>query len=98
VSLVWRQRKRNEEDILKGELRKINPPTFNGEHRKGDEAKAWMLEMKKYFQLHDYPSRVQARISTYHLQGKATMRWDKLKQAKNLYEKRISWREFKGYF
>jgi hypothetical protein len=45
-------------DILQGELRKIKPPTFNGEHRKGEEVEAWLLEMKKYFQLHDYPSRV----------------------------------------
>jgi hypothetical protein len=26
------------------------------------------------------------------------MWWDQLKQAKNLNEKRISWRQFKGYF
>ena len=36
-------------DILQGELKKINPPTFNGEHRKGEEDEAWLLEMKKYF-------------------------------------------------
>jgi hypothetical protein len=36
---------------LQGELRKIKPPTFNGEHRKGEEVEAWLLEMKKYFQL-----------------------------------------------
>jgi hypothetical protein len=57
-----------------------------------------LLEMKKYFQLHDYPSRVEAKISTYHLQGKATMWWDQLKKAKKIDEKRISWRQFKGYF
>jgi predicted aspartyl protease len=54
--------------------------------------------MKKYFQLHDYPSRVEAIISTYHLQGKTTMWWDQIEQAKNLDEKRISWRQFKRYF
>jgi hypothetical protein len=36
---------------------KIKPPTFNGDHRKGEEVEAWMLEMKKYFRLHDYPMR-----------------------------------------
>jgi hypothetical protein len=45
-----------------------------------------------------YPSQVEARIATYHLQGKETMWWDQFKQAKNLDEKRISWRQFKGYF
>jgi predicted AlkP superfamily phosphohydrolase/phosphomutase len=57
-----------------------------------------MLEMKKYLQLHDYPSQVEVIISSYHLQGKATMWWDQLKQAKNLDDKIISWRQFKGYF
>jgi hypothetical protein len=48
VSPVWRQRRRPEEDILQGELRKIKPPTFNGEHMKGEEVQAWILQMKKY--------------------------------------------------
>jgi hypothetical protein len=56
------------------------------------------LEMKKYFHLHDYPSQVEARISTYHLQGKEAMWWDQLKKNNKIYEKRISWRHFKGYF
>jgi hypothetical protein len=54
--------------------------------------------MKNYFQLHDYPSRVEARIATYHLQGKVSMWWDQLKKAKHLDAKRISWRQYKGYF
>jgi hypothetical protein len=49
VSPIRRQRRRHEADILQGELRKIKPPTFNVEHRKGEEAMAWLLEMKKYF-------------------------------------------------
>jgi hypothetical protein len=73
VSPVWRQRRRHEEDILKGELMKVKPLTFNGEHWKGEEVEAWLLEMKKYFQLHDYPSRVEAIISTYHMEGKESI-------------------------
>jgi hypothetical protein len=65
VSPFWRQRRRPKEDILQGELRKIKPPTFNGEHMKGEEAKSWLLEMKKYFKLHDYPS--SGRIYNCHL-------------------------------
>jgi len=37
VSDVRRQRRRLEGDILQGELRKINPRTFNDEHRNGEE-------------------------------------------------------------
>jgi hypothetical protein len=60
VSLVQRQRRRPEENILQSELRKIKTPTFNDEHNKGEGMEAWLLEMKKYFQLHEYPSRVEA--------------------------------------
>jgi hypothetical protein len=45
-----------------------------------------------------HPSRVETRIATHHLQGKATMWWDQLKQAKHFDKKRVSWRQFKGYF
>jgi hypothetical protein len=56
VSHVWRKRRRLEADILQSDLRNIKPLNFNGEHWKGEEVEAWLLEMKKYFQLHDYPS------------------------------------------
>jgi hypothetical protein len=49
VSLVKRKIKIPEVDIFHVELGKIKPPTFNGEHRKGEEVEAWLLEMKKYF-------------------------------------------------
>jgi hypothetical protein len=76
----------------------MKPPNFNGEDMKGEEVEAWLLEMKKYFKLHDYPYQVEDRIPTYHLQGKASIWWDQIKKSKNLDEKRISWRWFKGYF
>jgi hypothetical protein len=31
------------------------------------------LGMRKYFQLYNYPSNVEAIIATYHLQGKASI-------------------------
>jgi hypothetical protein len=40
VAPIWMQRRRLEADILQGELRKIKPTNFNGEHKKGEEAKA----------------------------------------------------------
>jgi hypothetical protein len=46
---IRRQRRRLEEDIFQGELRKIKTPNFNGEHRKGEKAEAWLLEMNTYF-------------------------------------------------
>jgi hypothetical protein len=44
VSPIRRKIIRPESDILEGELRKIKPPKFNGENRKGEEARAWLLE------------------------------------------------------
>jgi hypothetical protein len=46
----------------------------------------------------NYHSRVETRISTYHLQFKETMWWDYLKKSKHLDDKRVSWKQFKGYF
>jgi len=37
-------------DELKGEMNKINPPTFYGEHKEED-FETWLLGMRKYFQL-----------------------------------------------
>jgi len=49
VSPVRRQRRRPKANILQGDIKKNKPPNFNGEHMKGEEAEAWILEMKKHF-------------------------------------------------
>jgi hypothetical protein len=36
VSIVRRQKRRPEGNILQGEFGKIKPPIFNGEHMKGE--------------------------------------------------------------
>jgi hypothetical protein len=41
-----------------------------------DDVEDWFLGMKKYFQLYNYSSNLEARISTYHLHGKDAMWWD----------------------
>jgi hypothetical protein len=40
VTPIQRKRRRPEAGLLQGELKKIKPPTFNGEHRKGEEVEA----------------------------------------------------------
>jgi hypothetical protein len=42
-------RKRKLVDHLEGEFKKIKPTTFDGESRTGEEAEAWLLDIKKYF-------------------------------------------------
>jgi predicted RNase H-like nuclease (RuvC/YqgF family) len=43
-------------DDLQREMNKLKPPTFDGEHKKDEDAKTWLLGMRKYFQLHNYSS------------------------------------------
>jgi hypothetical protein len=66
-------------DKLKGEMNKIKPPTFNGEHKEED-AETWLLGMRKYFQLQNYSAHAEGRIVMYQLKGKASMWWDQFVQ------------------
>ena len=98
VSHVRHQRGKLGLDSLQGELRKIKPPSFDGEREREDDVEAWLLGLISYFQLHKYSSNLEARISTYHSHGKATMLWDQLKQVEHINEGRITWKQFKRYF
>ena len=80
--------KRSRVDKLRREMKKIKPPTFDGEHKKDEDAETWLLGMRKYFQLHNYSSHAEGRISIYQIKGKASMWWDQV----------VTWREFKKYF
>jgi hypothetical protein len=83
-------------DELKGEMNKIKPPTFEGEHKKEEDAEAWLFGMRKYFQLQNYSSHAEGRIAMYQLKEKTSMWWDHLLQ--HIREKYIIGKEFKRYF
>jgi hypothetical protein len=78
-------------DGLKGEMNKIKPPTFDGEHKEED-VETWLLGMRKYFQLQNYSSHAKGRIVMYQLKGKTSMRWDQLVQVQHIREKDITWK------
>jgi hypothetical protein len=84
VSPVRHQRRKQEIDSFQGELRKLKPPSFDGEREREDDVEAWFLGIRRYFQFHNYSSNQEARISTYHLHGKAAMWWDQLKQVEHM--------------
>jgi hypothetical protein len=90
VSLVKHQRRRHELDNLQGELKNIKPPIFYGENKKGEEVESWLLGIEKCFPLHNYSLNLEVVISICHLQGKASMWWDRLKQVKHINEKNIT--------
>jgi hypothetical protein len=98
VSPIRHQRRMHELDNLQEELRKLKPPSFDGERVREDDVEAWFLGLGRYFQLHNYSSNLEARISTYHLLGKYAMWWDQLNHVENINESRITWKQFKKYF
>lgn len=52
------------------EFKKAKSPTFDGEIKKGEEAKAWLFSLKKYFRVHNYLD-IKARIAVFNLNGGA---------------------------
>ena len=56
---------------ISGEFKKKNPPIFNGEVEKGEEAEPWLLRMKKYFQIYNYSDILKSRMAIFNLTGKA---------------------------
>jgi hypothetical protein len=93
-----RKHQKSGREELKGEMNKIKPPTFDGEHKKEEDAETWLLGMKKYFQLQNYSSHAERRIVIYQLKGKASMWWDQFVQVQHIKEKEVTWKEFKRYF
>jgi hypothetical protein len=57
-------------------MKKIKPPIFYGEHKNDEDVETWILNMRKYFQLHNYSSQAEGRIFIYQLKGKTSMWWD----------------------
>jgi hypothetical protein len=90
--------RKSRKDELKGEMNKIKPPTFDGEHKKEEDVDTWLLGMKKYFQLQKYFTHAEGRIAMYQLKGKAYMWWDQFVKVQYIREKDITWKEFKRYF
>jgi hypothetical protein len=80
------------------EFKKSKPPTFDGEIKKGEEAKAWILGMKKYFRVHNYSKNLKSRIAIFNLNGKASIWWEDLRNVKGICEKDLSWGKFEKYF
>jgi hypothetical protein len=80
------------------EFRKAKPPSFDGEIKKGEEAEAWLLGLKKYFRVHDFSENLKARVATFNLNGKASIWWEDLKNMKGVREEDLSWKRFEKYF
>jgi hypothetical protein len=93
-----RKHQKSGKEELKGKMNKIKPPTFDGEHKKEEDAETWLLGMKRYFQLHNYSAHAKRRNEMYQLKGKSSMWWDQFLQVQQIKEKEVTWKEFKRYF
>jgi hypothetical protein len=93
----WKKRKHSKSHNLE-EFKKAKPPSFDGEIKKGEEAEAWLLGLKKYFRVHDFSENLKARVATFNLNGKASIWWEDLKNVKGIHEEDLSWERFEKYF
>jgi hypothetical protein len=90
----YSRRKQKKQKTSKGhkfeEFRKAKPPSFNGEIKKGEEAEAWLLGLKKYFRFHDFSENLKARVATLNLNGKASIWWEDIKNMKGVHKEDLS--------
>ena len=63
------------------ELKKIKPPMFHREIKKGEEEKAWLSGMK-YFQIYNYFDELKEIMNIYNLTGKTNIWWKDIKKVK----------------
>ena len=49
----------------------MEPPTFDGEMKRLEDAEERLLGIKKFFKFHSYSKNMKAKITTFSLKGKA---------------------------
>jgi len=86
--------KRSDKGYFPYEFKKEKQPTFDGEMKKPQDAKTWLLGMRKFFKLHDYSKNMKARVATFNLKGKADIWWEYVKNFRGINEEYLTWSEF----
>jgi len=79
-------------------LKKGKPPTFDRELKKLENVKAWLDEMKKLFELHNYIENMKTSIVIFSLKGKEYIWWEYLNCVRDIRKEDMVWHEFKGLF
>jgi len=77
--------RRSDRGYFSVEFKKEKPPTFDGEMKKSQDAKAWLLGMRKFFILHDYLENMKAKIDTFNLKGKTYIYWEDVKNFRGIH-------------
>ena len=63
-----------------------------------ENTEEWILDMRKYFRVHNYSSEMKARLAIYNLNGKATRWWRDFKHTKKEEVREIRWTKFRKIF
>jgi len=90
--------RRSEKQYLLEEFKKERYPTFYGEMKKLQDAKAWFLGMNKLFRLHDYSENMKATITTFTLKGKQGIWWEYVNNIRGIQKEELTWSEFEILF
>jgi len=61
-SSIPKKKKRHSQSSLTKEFNKDKFPTFDGEIKKGEEVKAWLLGSRKYFRVHNYSENTSISV------------------------------------
>ena len=72
-----------------------NNPTIvlkNGEVKTGQEAEAWLIGIKKYFQVQYYSGNMKAIVSIFNLNERESIWWEHFKHVKRISEMILKWK------
>ena len=80
------------------EFKKAKPPTSDGYLKKPEDAKASILGMKKFFELHNYTNNMKDRVAIFSLRGKSNIWGEDVKLVRDIRAEELSWHEFNRLF
>lgn len=83
--------KGKDKDYVPKEFKKSKTPTFDGEVKIEEDAKAWLLGMKKFFRVHKYSKNMKEKVATFSLKCKAVILWEDLKNVRDTKEEELFW-------
>lgn len=54
-----------EKEHMPEEFKNAKSSAFDGDVKKAEDAKAWLLGMKMFFQIHDYSENMETKVASY---------------------------------
>ena len=66
------------------DFKRENPPNFDGYLKKSEDAEAWIIRMKKFFEFNEYTESMKAKNFIFILKGKAAIWWEDMKWVKDM--------------